>query len=182
MVVRSAVSPMLDTFEWDNLPASNWKMLETKFTQYTNLINIYHFRSNSCYQNQPSLKVVLYPDPPTEEIEKGSGQKGHNSLSPRMKSCRANQIEERCHMTNGMLITPLCVLVDCSTECVRMRCDAYHLYLMHTHKRKLGQGSATLSPDPFLIFSVGGSGYDTNLQDANQYLISPMQLVLCGLS
>ena len=45
--------------------------------------------------------LVSYPDPPTEEIKK---EKGHTSLSPHMKSCRANQIEERCHMMNRMLI------------------------------------------------------------------------------
>ena len=52
-----------------------------------------------------SSELVLYPDSPTEEIERGSGQKGCTSLSPRTKSCRANHIEERCHMTNGMLIS-----------------------------------------------------------------------------
>ena len=47
------------------------------------------------------------------------GAKGRTSLSPRTNSCRANQIGERCHMTNGMLIIRLCMLR--ATERVRMR-------------------------------------------------------------
>ena len=34
--------------------------------------------------------LVSYPDPPTEEIEKGFGQKVCTSLSPCTKSCRTN--------------------------------------------------------------------------------------------
>ena len=65
-------------------------------------------------------------------------------LSPRTKSCKANQ---KVHMTNGMLIIPLCML--CSTERVLMR-RCYHLYLTHARMRKFVNillGSATR---PFL--------------------------------
>ena len=45
LLVRSAISSILDTLEWDNLPASEWKVLENvynllkPFAQYTNLIS-----------------------------------------------------------------------------------------------------------------------------------------------
>ena len=48
--------------------------------------------------------------------------------------------------------------------------DAYHLYLMHTHMQKFeylikfhwDKEVQPFWPDPFLISSVGGSGYETN--------------------
>ena len=38
--------------------------------------------------------LVSCPDPPNAPREKGSGQKGRTSVSPRSKSCGANQIAE----------------------------------------------------------------------------------------
>ena len=98
-----------------------------------------------------------------EETEKGSGQKGHTSLSPSTKSCRANQIEDRCHMANEMLIIPLCMLHRLFNG---MCAHALMCIITYIHMWKFeylikippGQGSATLLARPFLI---GGSGYET---------------------
>ena len=112
-----------------------------------------------CYKSG-ILCTSLVPRPSYGKIEKGSGQKGRISLSSRMKSSRANQIEERCHMTNGML--------NRYVTYQRMRTFHWTIYEVCkseylTHMRKfeylikilLGWGSATLLTRPFLNFSVG---------------------------
>ena len=104
--------------------------------------------SNCTVVNAIWIILVSYPDHSTEEIEKGSGQKGCTSLSPRTKL--ANQIVSHDESF------PFTCFVDGSAEHLRMRRCLSSLFNAHAHAEIW-----ISTPDPFLISSIGGSGYET---------------------
>ena len=66
-------------------------------------------------EKKVSVNLVSFPDPPNAPREKGSGQKGRTSVSPRSKSCGTNQIAEaESHDIIGPLANSFehCTLLD----------------------------------------------------------------------
>ena len=85
-IVWDTAKPGLWTGPWTGL----WTGLVTTITGFLSI------KQAALGYEQPTRtpEQVSCPDPPNALREKGSGQKGRTSVSPRSKSCGANQIAE----------------------------------------------------------------------------------------